>query len=179
MCTCVCVCVCVCVCETVHENVHGTTLMTCKFSQLLDKEPVRVAGTKRKRDSTPVLDELEDYEEEEEEGIEDKESESPPPKVAKVAAPVMREEEGGEKRERGEEEREGERGREEEGSPTRKVIKMGGHEGEESRSRGQRSSAIAKKVIKVLQVRRSLHVFVSTAMSITFKTHVCSHLAVF
>ena len=70
-----------------------------------------------------------------------------PPKVA-TATPVQREEEG-ERRER-EEEREEVRAEEEGSSPT-KVIKLSG--GEESRSRSQRSNIMAKKIIKVLQVR--------------------------
>ena len=146
-----------CMCTRKHSGI--TTVY--EFAKLSGEEPVRVAGTKRKRESTPLLDELEDYEEEEEE-IEERKTESPPPRVA-AAAPVKREEEG-EKREREEErervrerqrEREGERRREREegGSPT-KVMKMADREGEESRSRSQRSSAIAKKIIKVLQVWR-------------------------
>ena len=130
------------------------------FYKFIDKEPVRIAGTKRKRESTPLLDELEDYEEEEVEEIhvEERETESPPPRVA-TALSVKREEEEGEREEERERprerqrEREGERRREREegGSPT-KVMKMADREGEESRSRSQRSSAIAKKIIKVLQV---------------------------
>ena len=130
-----------------------------KFSKSIGKEPVRVAGTKRKRESTPLLDELEDYEEEEEEIREEREIESP----LKVV-PVRSEGDEVERRERDREEerttrererqregeREGRREREEGGSPS-KVMKIGDRE--ESRSRSQRSSAIAKKIIKVLQVR--------------------------
>ena len=128
-----------------------------------------VAGTKRKRESTPLLDELDDYEEEEEveEEIEERKTESPSPPAA---LSVRRDEEEGERKDRDrveeerermrerQREREGDRRkeREEGGRPTAKVMKMADREGEESRTRSQRSSAIAKKVIKVLQVRQSV-----------------------
>ena len=118
-----------------------------------------VAGTKRKRESTPLLDELDDYEEEEEveEEIEERKTESPPP----AAVSVRRDEEEGERKDRDRVEEERERTRErprerEGGRPTAKVMKMADREGEESRTRSQRSSAITKKIIKVLQVRQSL-----------------------